>query len=426
MKNSKLLCSELKEGLHEHVLQDIYLDKQMIPYQTRRYQEAIEQYEELFGEGEVEVYSAPGRSEIGGNHTDHQQGMVLAASINLDAIAVVGLNEKYEIEVVSKGYPPITLNLNDLEKKDGEEGSSLALLRGMVYGLKQKGYTVGGFKAYVTSDVLGGAGLSSSASYEVMIGTILSGLFHSMEIDPVLIAQIAQFAENVYFGKPCGLMDQMACSVGGMIHIDFENVKTPIVERVEVDFETFGHSLCIVDTKGDHADLTPDYAAIPAEMKEVAKYFGEDVLRNVNEEDFLKEIPKVREKVGDRPVLRALHFFEEEKRVAGQVEALRAHRFGEFLRLIQLSGDSSFKYLQNVYSPQHLQEQEMAIGLAVSQLCLQGHGVSRVHGGGFAGTLQAFVENSYVENYRSAMDHLFGDGACHPLKVRKYGGIKVL
>lgn len=426
MKNSAVLKEELRQGKHSALFQDIYLDESLLEYQNKRYADAVAKFEELFGEKEVEVYSAPGRSEVGGNHTDHQLGMVLATSINLDAIAVVSRTEGNLIRVVSEGYDLVEVDIEDLEEKACEEGTTIALIRGVAANLKERGYQLGGFEAYITSDVLIGAGLSSSAAFEVIIGTILSGLFNDMSISPVLIAQAGQFAENVYFGKPSGLMDQMACSVGGLIHIDFKNPEEPIVEKVPADFEAHKYSLCIVDTKEFHDDLTEDYAEIPAEMKKVAAFFKKKVLREVDEKEFFQQISGLRSVLGDRPVLRALHFFEEEKRVEAQVHALRNGEFGEFLQLVKASGDSSFKYLQNIYTNRNVQKQAMSVALGVSESVLEHHGVSRVHGGGFAGTIQVFVENSFVEEYRTAMDKVFGKGACHVLKVRQHGGIHVL
>ena len=426
MYQTEALKRQLADGELDGRLAEVYVDPGMLSYQRERYRKAIEEFEKLFGPGEAEIYSAPGRSEVGGNHTDHQHGEVLAASVNLDAIAVVRRTKDNRIRLLSQGYPMLTVELADLEVKKGEEGTSWALIRGMACGLKRNGHAIGGFEAYVTSDVLGGAGLSSSASFEVLVGTILSGLYNEMKINPVEIAQVAQFSENVYFGKPCGLMDQMASSVGGLIHIDFKDTKHPVVEQVDVDFAAYGHSLCITDTKGSHADLTDEYAAVPAEMKQVAGYFGKEVLREVDEKEFYANIPQLRERFGDRPVLRALHFFAENQRVERQAEALKAGRFNTFLELIRASGDSSFKYLQNVYTSKDVRNQAVSIGLAVSESILDGHGVSRVHGGGFAGTIQAFVNNDFVETYRTTLDAVYGSGSCHVLKVRPVGGVKVI
>ena len=427
MPNSiKKLEEAFKEGKYDQLLKDIYVDEAVIEYQQERYIKALESFEKIYGEKEVEIYSAPGRSEVGGNHTDHQYGKVLATSINLDAIAIVAPKDEAVIDLKSEGYDRIQVDLDHLDKNDVKEGSSESLIAGVAFKLKEEGYKIGGFEAYVTSDVLNGAGMSSSAAFEVLIGNILSGLYNDMKISPVFLAQAGQFAENEFFGKPCGLMDQMASSVGGLINIDFEDPKNPKIKKVEVDFEEYGHSLCIVDTKGSHADLTDDYAAIPEEMKEVAGFFDKAVLREVDKDDFYLNLPKIREILGDRAVLRAMHLFEENKRVDEQVKALEDGDFATFKKLIKESGNSSFKYLQNVYSNHDLNNQSVSIGLAMSDISLGDRGVSRVHGGGFAGTIQAFVPNDIVGMYKKNMEHVFGEGACHVLKVRPYGGMKVL
>ena len=424
--NVKKLKEALKEGKYNQLLKDIYVDESVLAYQQERYIKALESFEKIYGEKEVEIYSAPGRSEVGGNHTDHQYGKVLATSIHLDAIAIVAPKDEAVIDLKSEGYDRIQVGLDHLDKNDVKEGSSESLIAGVAFKLKEEGYKIGGFEAYVTSDVLNGAGMSSSAAFEVLIGNILSGLYNDMKISPVFLAQAGQFAENEFFGKPCGLMDQMASSVGGLINIDFEDPKNPKIKKVEVDFEEYGHSLCIVDTKGSHADLTDDYAAIPEEMKEVAGFFDKAVLREVDKDDFYLNLPKIREILGDRAVLRAMHLFEENKRVDEQVKALEDGDFETFKKLIKESGNSSFKYLQNVYSNHDLNNQSVSIGLAMSDISLGDRGVSRVHGGGFAGTIQAFVPNDIVGMYKKNMEHVFGEGACHVLKVRPYGGMKVL
>ena len=424
MKTTELKAG-FQSGKYAELLKDIYIDESVLEYQKERYVKAIESFEELFGVKDVEIYSAPGRSEIGGNHTDHQCGRVLAASINLDAIAIVAKKES-GIVLKSEGYPMINVSLADLLPKKEEEGTSAGLIRGVAARLKEEGYEIGGFEAYVTSDVLNGAGMSSSAAFEVLIGNILSGLYNEGNISPVLIAQAGQYAENVFFGKPCGLMDHMASSVGNLIFIDFADVKNPVIKKVNVNFEDFNHSLCIVDTKGSHADLTDEYAAIPEEMKRVAAYFGKEILKQVDKNEFYTNIPEIRKVAGDRAVLRAMHWFEETDRVIDQVNALEEENFEEFKKLIKSSGDSSFKYLQNVYSVKNLSRQEMAVGLALSDVILKGKGVSRVHGGGFAGTIQAFVPNDIVDIYKKNMEDIFGEDACHVLKIRKYGGMKVL
>ena len=412
----------------DDVLTDIYVDKDKLPYERKRYIEAIEQYITRFGDDDVWIYSAPGRSEIGGNHTDHQHGEVLAASINHDAIAVAKKLDDQVVRIVSDGYNNlIAIHLDDLDKKDKEEASTQALIRGVLAKTKENGHTIGGFQAYITSDVLIGAGLSSSAAFETLIGTILSYMYNQGNISAIEIAMIGQYAENVYFGKPCGLMDQCACAVGGLISIDFKDTSNPIVNSVNVDFSKYDHSLCIVDTKGSHADLTDAYGAVPQEMKEVAHYFGKEVLREVDEDEFYANIANLRTALNnDRAILRAIHFFNENRRVNTIVERLNNDDFEGFKTLIQESGNSSYKFLQNVYADFDYKNQAVSLGLAMSEMILKDHGVCRVHGGGFAGTIQAFVENSYVETYKEEIEKVFGKGSCHILKVRKLGGCKVI
>ena len=425
MIKATILVEELNNKKYDELLNDIYVDTNLLDYQRERYVKAINKYVSLYGDTDVEIYSAPGRSEVGGNHTDHQHGCVLAAAVNLDAIAVVGRVDN-KIKVLSDDFDIAPINLEDLEIKKAEEGTSEALIRGVCARLKELGYNVGGFNAFITSDVLMGAGLSSSAAFETIIGTIISGLYNDMTIDPVVIAQVGQYAENVYFGKPCGLMDQCASSVGSLINIDFNDVAKPIVNKVDVDFSKFGHSLCIVDTKGSHADLTDEYAAIPMEMKKVANYFGKEFLREVDEEDFFNDIAGARKACQDRAVLRAIHLFEENKRVDQEVKALNNSDFETFKKVVKESGDSSYKFLQNVYANCDVQNQSVSIGLAMSEKIIGRNGVCRVHGGGFAGTIQAFVKDAFVTAYKTEIERVFGKGSCHVLKVRKYGGKKVI
>ncbi len=425
MIKATILVEELNNKKYDELLNDIYVDTNLLDYQRERYVKAINKYVSLYGDTDVEIYSAPGRSEVGGNHTDHQHGCVLAAAVNLDAIAVVGRVDN-KIKVLSDDFDIAPINLEDLEIKKAEEGTSEALIRGVCARLKELGYNVGGFNAFITSDVLMGAGLSSSAAFETIIGTIISGLYNDMTIDPVVIAQVGQYAENVYFGKPCGLMDQCASSVGSLINIDFNDVAKPIVNKVDVDFSKFGHSLCIVDTKGSHADLTDEYAAIPMEMKKVANYFGKEFLREVDEEDFFNDIAGARKACQDRAVLRAIHLFEENKRVDQEVKALNNSDFETFKKVVKESGDSSYKFLQNVYANCDVQNQSVSIGLAMSEKIIGRNGVCRVHGGGFAGTIQAFVKDEFVTAYKTEIERVFGKGSCHVQKVRKYGGKKVI
>lgn len=424
MNNAYL--AKIEAGEFNDRFADIYMDKSLVPYQKKRYADAINQFIELFGEKEISIFSAPGRSEVSGNHTDHQHGLVLATSINLDAIGVVSKTDDNVIKLVSGDAPMLSISLDDLNVKEEEKCSTAALIRGVAAGLKKEGYKTGGFEVYVTSDVLMGSGMSSSAAFETLIGTIISGLYNDMKVSAVEIAKIGQYAENVYFGKPCGLMDQMACSIGGLVYVNFEKPENPDVEALALDLNEYGYSLCITDTKGSHADLTDEYAAVPEEMKKIAGFFGKEVLLGITENDIYKNIGKLRELAGDRAVLRALHFISENERVKEEVYALKNKNIEKLLEIIKESGNSSFKFLQNIYSNKNVNCQNVSLALAISELTLKDRGVCRVHGGGFAGTIQAFVKNEAVDEYQERMDSVFGSGACNILKIRQYGGIKVL
>ena len=395
--------------------------------QKARYEKAISDYKEYFAsEGdEIRIFSAPGRTEVGGNHTDHNCGKVLAASVDMDIIAIVEPIDEPVVAIKSEGFDESRILLDELDVVESEKNSTPALIRGVAKGLKSRGFKIGGFKAYATSNVLKGSGLSSSAAFEVLVGTIFSYLYNEGKVSPIKIAQISQYAENVYFGKPSGLMDQMACSVGGFVAIDFKDVESPIIENVNVDFDSFGHALCIIDTKGDHADLTPDYAAIPAEMKAIANYFSVSELRHLCKHDIILNINVLRDKFGDRAVLRALHFFEENKRVEKLVNALKRNDFQAFLDSINESGNSSYKYLQNVFSSSHVEQQGLGIGLNIAEYALLRKGASRVHGGGFAGTIQAFVPFELLKEFKMELEKVFGSGSCHVLKIRPVGGCEV-
>ena len=425
MADINTLRQQIESEAFNEKLKNIYIDSSRIDSERKRYLEAVSCFEKSFSADDIHIYSAPGRSEVGGNHTDHQRGKVLAASINNDAIAVTAADEG-KISVISDGQPLISFDINDIEKKESEEGTTDALIKGVVKGFVDRGYKIGGFKCYMTSEVLIGAGLSSSAAFETAIGTILSHLYNEGKVSDVEIAMIGQFAENVYFGKPCGLMDQMACSVGNLVYIDFENLAEPVIEKVDIDLAAAGYALCITDTKGSHADLTPDYAAIPVEMKSVAQYFGKEVLREVPEEEFFAAIPAIRKELSDRAVLRAIHFFRENERVTKEVEALKNNDIDGFMKTVRQSGNSSYKYLQNVYTNRDTAHQNVSIALSLSEDYLGENGASRVHGGGFAGTIQAFVPDTMVEGYKALMDSIFGEGACSVLFIRGCGGIKVL
>ncbi|MDD6101496.1 MAG: galactokinase family protein [Clostridiales bacterium] len=427
MQDINIVRETIEKGILDGKIKEIYVDDKRVSYNRERYISAIDTFCGLFSsEKEIEIYSAPGRSEVCGNHTDHQNGMVLATSINLDAIAVVAKTDDGVIRLVSDDMPMEVIDVTDLEMKESEKSTTTALIKGVVSELVNRGYNVGGFKAFVTSDVLMGAGMSSSAAFESLIGTVLSGLYNDMKVSSIEIAQIGQYAENVYFGKPCGLMDQMACSVGGMIFIDFEDKENPIVSRVQSDFDAAGLSLCIIDTKGSHADLTPDYAAVPAEMNRIARTMGKEHLREVSKEEFFEAIPMLWKHTSGRAVLRAIHFYEEEERVLMGVKALEESDYPGFLRVIKESGDSSAKYLQNIYSPKDVDSQNVTVALAVSESILKENGVCRVHGGGFAGTIQAFVKDEAVADYKEKIEAIYGTDSCHVLKVRSEGGIRIL
>jgi len=370
-------------------------------------------------------YSAPGRTEIGGNHTDHQRGCVLAAAVNLETMAEVVLNDTDCIRIESEGYPMFYIDLSDLSVREDEKNTTAALVRGVVAAFANAGAPVSGFDAKIWSSVLPGSGLSSSAAFEVLIATICNDLFFENKFSAVELAQIGQYAENVYFGKPCGLMDQTASSVGGMVFIDFEDVDFPKVERIEFDLEAAGYALCIIDSGADHAYLTGEYAAIPAEMKAVCKWFGKEVLREVSEEEFIKAIPQLREQVSDRAILRALHIYQENKRVLKQVEAVKNNDMDLFLQSALESGRSSWMYLQNITPAGAVQHQEIAVALAMCDLLLEGRGAYRVHGGGFAGTVQAFVPVDMLEKFKLGIETVLGDGSCHVLRIRQQGGIRV-
>lgn len=419
-------------------LKDIYgSDPDMLSYQQGRLDRAIDGYRKHFGDSEdLHIFSAAGRTEVGGNHTDHQRGHVLAASLNIDSVAVVSAVSENVITLYSEGYDTFTIDLNVLDKVGSEAGSTASLIRGVAAGFAKKGFKIGGFNAYVTSDVLGGSGLSSSASFESLIGIILSGLYNDDKISTVDIAKIGQFAENHYMDKPCGLMDQMACSVGGFVHIDFAKTgdadplfddSYPKIEQIDFDPAKYGYTLVITDTKASHADLTDEYAAIPVEMKKVAAYFGKDVLSEVSEEEFIKKIPDIRKKTGDRAIVRAIHFFEENKRVCLEAGSLAANDFDGFLRAFESSARSSYEYLQNVFCVKDAQQQSMSIALAVSDLALRTpeKGAARVHGGGFAGTIQTFVKSDLADEYIKEMNALLGEGASRKYSIRKYGCIRI-
>ena len=371
------------------------------------------------------LFSAPGRTEISGNHTDHQHGCVLAAAVNLETVAEVIVLDDPVIIIHSEGYAPVEINLNDLNVHLEETNTTKALVRGVAAAFRQRGAELKGLLAKVRSTVLPGSGLSSSAAFEVLMGTIFNELFFGGKLSPVEIAQIGQYAENVYFGKPCGLMDQTASSVGGMVYIDFADPAKPVVEKLDFDFAKAGHALCIIDSGADHADLTDEYAAIPGELKQVCAFFGKEVLRDIPEEAFFSALPELRHKVSDRAILRAIHFYQENKRVQRQAQALREGDFETFLRLVTESGRSSWMYLQNITPAGAIEHQDVAVALALCDTLLQGRGAYRVHGGGFAGTVQAFVPLDMLDGFKTGTERVLGAGRCHVLSIRSQGGIRV-
>ena len=378
-----------------------------------------------FGGAPERYFSAPGRTEIGGNHTDHQRGRVLAGAVNLDTVAAVKLNGTDTIRIQSKGYPLCVVELSQLTPVESEINTTPALVRGVAARFAQMGCQVKGFDAYCESTVLPGSGLSSSAAFEVLVGTIVNHLFWEGKATQPEVAQIGQYAENVFFGKPCGLMDQMASSVGNLVTIDFFDKEKPVIEPVDFDFAACGHALCIIDSGADHADLTDEYAAVPGEMKAVAAHLGKEVLTQIDEKDFYNAIPELRKACGDRAVLRAIHFYQENARVPHQVAALREGNFDQFLSLVKQSGHSSYMYLQNVIPAGYKQHQDVAVALALCEHYLAGRGAYRVHGGGFAGTVQAFVPYDMLDAFVAGVDGVLGAGACHVLSIRPQGGVEM-
>ena len=423
----KELINAIKANEFDKNLKAVYVLDEAVEAQKPRYIETLGTFGELFGfDRDVCIMSAPGRTEVCGNHTDHNNGKVLAASINLDAIAVVSKNDDNTIRVKSKGHKMNVVDLKDLTPDEKRFGDSTTLVQGVAAGIKNLGFEVKGFDACTTSDVMGGSGLSSSAAFEVLIGTVISYLYNDGKVSEVDIAKVAQYSENAFFGKPCGLLDQMASSVGTFVTIDFKSTKEPVIKKVGFDFSKSGHSLCIVDTGGNHSDLTDDYAAVRNEMESVAKAMGKSVLREVEYDDFMAAIPELKNKVNDRAILRAIHFFNENRRVDAAVECLENGDFEGFKSIIIESGLSSYTFCQNVYTPKNPTEQKLSLALAVSEEILKGKGAWRVHGGGFAGTIQAFVPNDLLAVYKKAMEDIFGEGNCYVLIIRPVGGTQVI
>lgn len=394
---------------------------------AERYIDVIDSFAETFGEcTDVALFSAPGRTEIGGNHTDHQHGCVLAGSVNLDVIAAARPNGTNTVRIQSRNYKMDIIDLDDLEIHEEQFDKAIALIRGVIRKFVDLGYNVQGFDAYTTSNVLKGSGLSSSAAFEVLIGTIINGLFADNEVSPVEIAKFGQFAENVYYAKPSGLMDQMASSVGSVVAIDFKSTEEPVVKKVDFDLKKYNHALCIIDSGADHAELTDEYASIPADMKEVAAFFGKEYLREIDKSEFMANIKNIREKINnDRAVLRAIHFFNDNSRAQDEVKALENNDFEQFRKLIKESGRSSYMYLQNVFASSMPKNQAVSLTLALCDEILGDRGAYRVHGGGFAGTVQAFVPLDMLDEFKSKIETVLGDGMCHVLSIRPVGGYEL-
>ncbi len=424
--NISELKAKITSGDLDTKLKELY-GEGAVEAQKKRYLSACDKFSEFFpDDGEVSVFSAPGRTEICGNHTDHQHGCVLAAAVDLDVIGIVSFNDSNIIRIRSEGHEPNNVDISSLAPAESEKGTSDSLIRGVAAGFKKLGYANGGFDAYTTSDVLSGSGLSSSAAFEVLIGTIIDRRYNSGKVGAIEIAKIGQYAENVFFGKKSGLMDQTVCSVGSAVFMDFADTGAPKVTAAGCDLDKYGYSLFITDTKGSHADLSDDYSAVPSEMLSVAKQLGKEYLRACDENEFYAKLPELRKTCSDRALLRAGHFFLENKRAVIAAKAIESGAMAHFLDIVKKSGRSSAMWLQNLYSTKDPHSQGITLALAVSELTLHGAGACRVHGGGFAGTIQAFVPNELADKYRESMDSLFGEGSCKKLRIRGAGGTQVV
>lgn len=425
MTTAENIIQKIRNG-DNTVFKELYGDDQVeLKRNAERYKRLLNQFFTEFGHNDIEFFSSPGRTEIGGNHTDHNLGRVLAGAVNLDIVAAAAKNGTNVIRILSEGYTRFEVDLSSLQPDKKEHLTSAALVRGICSRFKDEGYAIGGFDACIDGRVPKGSGLSSSASFEVLIGAILSCFFNNDNVDPIKNAIIGQYSENNYFGKPCGLMDQTACAMGGLITIDFADPAEPVVKKVKFDFVKTGFALVITDTGGSHADLNDEYASLPADMKAVAAELGATVLREVTLEQILEIAPSIREKVGDRAILRAIHFQGDNQRVVDQVAALERNDFNAFLRMVVESGYSSFMYNQNIFPPGNVGEQGVSLALALSDMLLKGEGAWRVHGGGFAGTIQAFVPQHLLDKYIATLEYFFGKGACYKLFIRNQGAGKI-
>ncbi len=423
--NNLTLKNNILQGSADEAFTMLYQD---VSAARTRYSTAVDRFTEIFGEREnLRVFSAPGRTEVGGNHTDHQHGRVLAGSVDLDIIGIVSANNDGVVRIKSEGFPKDEIKLSELKLNEAEFGRASSLIRGVLNYFKESGYEIGGFDAYTTNNVMRGSGLSSSAAFEVFVGTCVNYLFNDGKVSPVEIAKIGQKAESIYFGKPCGLLDQSASALGGFTAIDFKDTTRPIVEKVNFDLEAHGFALCVVNTGGNHANLTQDYADITVECRQVSNFFSKDFLRDVDSSEFFASLGALKNKCSDRAILRAIHFFNEDKRADDEKQALVSDDFNEFLSLITESGNSSFKFLQNVYSTSNVHEQGLSLGLAVTEQFIAkiGRGACRVHGGGFAGTIQCFLPSDFIDEYRAYIESVFGEGSCYVLKIRPVGGYEL-
>ena len=420
--------SEIKQKIGTIDFKKLYCCKDGEENQyIERFEKLLDGFTNTFEkDGDIRLFSAPGRTEIGGNHTDHQHGSVVAGSLNLDVIAAVRLNGENVIRIKSEGFPMDTVTLDSLEADSSKYGKSSELIRGIAACFVKKGYNISGFDAYTTSNVLKGSGMSSSAAVEILVAVIMNSLFAGEKLSPMEIAKIGQYAENVYFGKPCGLLDQAACASGGVVAIDFADNKNPKAEKLTLDLDKTNYALCIIDSGADHESLTDEYAAITLEMRAVAEYFGKEFLNQVLPEDFYRNLHELRNSVkNDRAILRAIHYFDDTQRAKDEAMALRNGDFDGFLRMVSESGRSSYMYLQNVYVPRDPKNQAVSLTLALCDKLLDGRGAFRVHGGGFAGTVQAFVPYDMLENFKSGIENVFGKGMCHILSIRSVGGVEI-
>jgi len=425
MTQTENLILKINNG-DNSVFRELYgSDPAELARNAKRYTDLLNRFNAEFGTSDPGFYTSPGRTEIGGNHTDHNYGRVLAGAVNLDNVCVAAKNNTKIICILSEGYPKFEVDLSSLQPDNNERYTSAALVRGICSRFKEMGFSIGGFDACIDGGVPKGSGLSSSASFEVLIGALLSQLFNDGKVDPIQNAIIGQYSENNYFGKPCGLMDQTACAMGGLITIDFEDPSKPVVKKVNFDFVATGFSLVITDTGGNHADLNDEYASLPTDMKAVASELGAKVLRQVSLEQVIEIAPRIREKVGDRALLRAIHFQGDNQRVVDQVAALERNDFKSFLGMVVDSGYSSYMYNQNIFPVSNVKEQGVSLALALSELVLKGEGAWRVHGGGFAGTIQAFVPQKLLGKYISTLEHIYGKGSCHNLFIRHQGAGRV-